>query len=150
MKRSSKSSSGVTLLEIMLVLAIAAMVIVMSIRYYQSASSSQQANSVLEQIQAISAAGDNLAQGSDYTAVTTTTLQNVLGGSSKLSTPWGGITVSGTSTSSTYSISIPSVPGSVCQALVSQLKANTRFTGVTSSCTAGTAAVFTYTYNSTL
>ncbi len=39
---------GVTLLEIMLVLAIAAMVVVMSIRYYQAARASQQANDVLE------------------------------------------------------------------------------------------------------
>lgn len=66
--KSLSRSAGVTLLEIMLVLAIAAMIIVMSVRYYQSASSSQQATAAFAQVQAITAAADTLAQMSgDYT-----------------------------------------------------------------------------------
>ena len=64
MKCFSKKNQGVTLLEVLLVLAIAAMIIVMSIRYYQSASTSQQVNMTMEEIQAITAAADNLAIGS--------------------------------------------------------------------------------------
>ena len=77
MKRFAKSMLGVTLLEIMLVLAIAAMIIVMSVRYYQSASASQQVNAVLQQIQGITAAADGLAQATgSYSAanVSSTTL----------------------------------------------------------------------------
>ena len=53
---------GVTLLEIMLVLAIAAMIIVMSVRYYQSTTNAQQANAFVAQMQAIAAAMDQLAE----------------------------------------------------------------------------------------
>ena len=76
MKRSLSSILGVTLLEIMLVLAIAAMIIVMSIRYYQSANASSQANALMQQIQAITAAADNIAQGAGgvYSTISTTTL----------------------------------------------------------------------------
>ena len=49
----SRKSSGATLLEVMLVLAVAAMVIVMSIRYYKNAQNSQNVNAILAQIQAI-------------------------------------------------------------------------------------------------
>jgi type II secretory pathway component PulJ len=49
MKKQARSILGVTLLEIMLVLAVAAMIIIMSVRYYESANSSQQANATLQQ-----------------------------------------------------------------------------------------------------
>jgi type II secretory pathway pseudopilin PulG len=68
MKKFMRSVSGVTLLEIMLVLAIAAMIIVMSVRYYQSAQSSSQANSYTQQAQAIQAAAENLAAGTGWAA----------------------------------------------------------------------------------
>jgi len=44
----SRRMSGVTLLEIMLVLAVAAMVIVMSIRYYRNATNSQNSNVIIQ------------------------------------------------------------------------------------------------------
>ena len=55
-------SKGVTLLEIMLVLAIAAIIIVMSVRYYQSTTNAQQAHAFIAQMQAIQAALDQTAE----------------------------------------------------------------------------------------
>jgi type II secretory pathway pseudopilin PulG len=141
MKRVIKSILGVTLLEIMLVLAIASMIILMSVRYYKSATASQQATALLEQIQVITAAGDSLALGSTgYSAVTTANLQNALGGSTQLNTPWGAITVSA-STATTYTIAFPAtLPTDVCTSVETQLSASPKYTAVT--CTG-------YTYTST-
>ena len=149
MKRSHKLSSGVTLLEIMLVLAIAAMVIVMSIRYYQSAQQSQQSNTLMEQIQAISAAADSLAQGSDYTAVSTTALTNVLGNASRMIDPWGSAITVTAQAPTTYAMSIPAVPSGPCTSVKAQLLSNTRFTAVSACAAVGASATLTYTYDST-
>jgi type II secretory pathway pseudopilin PulG len=130
MKRLLKSISGVTLLEIMLVLAIAAMVIVMSVRYYQSAGSAAQANTVLAQLQAISAAAENLAQATgDYTAagVNNTTVAPLLPANG-LATPWGTtITVVATG-SNTWTATVPSTPASQCGLIRAKITANSRFT----------------------
>lgn len=154
MKRSTKSMLGVTLLEIMLVLAIAAMIIVMSVRYYQSAQANQQANAVLSEIQAITASADALAQGTgSYAGLTTDTVIPMLPSSvihgGTINTPWGGtITVTGKS-SNTYEVSLTAMPASVCSSLKAQLQANSKFTGVTNNtCTAGANATFTYGYDS--
>lgn len=158
MKRFSKSMLGVTLLEVMLVLAIAAMIIVMSVRYYQSASSSQQANAVLEQIQGIVSAADSLAQAKgSYTAsvISNSQLQPLLpaGG---LTTPWGeDITIGGVQPT-TYTIDIQNVPSGVCPLLYSKLATNNHFSSSTtptvfkvSDCTpdAATPTVITYISN---
>jgi len=156
MKKGFKTVLGVTLLEVMLVLAIASMIIVMSVRYYQSASSSQQANNVLQQIQGIVSASDSLAQGQgSYSAanINNSTLQPLLpaGG---LTTPWGDpITVASTGATS-YTIDIGSVPSGVCPLLYSKLATNNHFTiggtaPAASACstTASTATTITYTSN---
>ncbi len=89
MKRFFKSMQGVTLLEIMLVLAIAAMIIVMSVRYYQSAQASSQANAFVSQVQAIASAAENLAQGTGaYPSLTT--IEKVVNVSTVTVPPWGG------------------------------------------------------------
>jgi hypothetical protein len=139
MKKHIKSIAGVTLLEIM--------VIVMSIRYYQNATNSQNTNTILEEIQNITAAADNLSQGSSsYSSISTSSLAPVAG-SANMKDPYGApITISGTSTGSTYTVSIPSLPAAVCTQLISKLKANSKF--VTPSCSATTGVVTaTYTYN---
>lgn len=152
MKKFAKSMHGVTLLEIMLVLAIAAMIIVMSVRYYQSATSSQQANSVLQQIQAITAAADGLAQASgSYTAgnITSASIAPLLPANG-LVAPWGStIEVSG-ATATSYTVSIPGVPGGVCPLLISKLAANNHYAptpATAGACPAGAGTV-TYTYTS--
>lgn len=148
MKRSK--ILGVTLLEIMLVLAIAAMIIVMSVRYYQSTTSAQQTTSVLAQIQAVTAAADQLSQGPNgYGNVSTSSLASIMGGTSNLNTIWGG-TITVTSSSATvYSVSISNMPYQVCGGISAQLANNARFQGLVACPTSGTTA-FTYTYNSTL
>jgi type II secretory pathway pseudopilin PulG len=148
MKRNLKSIMGVTLLEIMLVLAIAAMVIVMSIRYYQSATSSQQANSALEQIQSITAAIDSISQGSGgYTAsaVNMTNVQPLLPKNGQL-TPWNTTITTTPSSVTSYSMTLPSTPAAVCPVLKSKLSTSTHYS-VTTSCSAS-AADFTFTYSS--
>jgi type II secretory pathway pseudopilin PulG len=137
MKKLVKSMIGVTLLEIMLVLAIAAMVIVMSVRYYQSASASQQANAVLEQIQAVVAAADSLAQatGSYQDSVDDAKIKPLLPGGST-TTPWGDPIAVSASAPNAYSINIGNVPSGVCPLLVSKLATNNHFSG---AATAGTA-----------
>jgi len=151
MKRVLKSRLGVTLLEVMLVLAIAAMIIVMSIRYYQSASSSQQANSVLEQIQGIVAAADGLAQAKgSYSAagISQSSLTPLLPGGS-WSTPWGDPITIGDVTGTTYTIDLGTVPSGVCPLLTTKLSTNNHFTLSAPTCTvgSGTAEVVTYTSN---
>ena len=151
MNKFVKAILGVTLLEIMLVLAVAAMIIVMSVRYYQSASSSQQANAVLQQIQGITAAADGLAQATGaYTAtmISTSSLGPLLpgGATSGFTTPWG-TTITPTFISATqYSVDLGVTPSGVCPLLKSKLVVNNHY-ATTSSC--GTSAAdFSYTYTS--
>jgi len=62
----------------------------MSIRYYQTATASEQVNTVMEQLQAITAAADNLAQASGSYAsanISNGTLLTVLPATA-LSLPW--------------------------------------------------------------
>ncbi len=128
MKRFSKSMLGVTLLEIMLVLAIAAMIIVMSIRYYQAANQSQQANSFLEQVQGITATVESLAIGSGtYSTITVTNLQTMLpGGANALNAPWGGaITFAPAANGFTLTVPAPSTP--TCTLITKQLSVNNHY-----------------------
>ncbi len=149
MKRSLKVMSGVTLLEIMLVLAIAAMIIVMSIRYYQSATASQQANSVMEQLQAITAAADSIGNSAGgYSTITANSVISPLLPANGLITTWGGaITVSG-GAATTYAVSIANTPVSVCNIIKSKLGANAQYTGAAAN-TCATVGAFSYTYDST-
>lgn len=128
MKKFSKVL-GVTLLEVMLVLAIAAMIILMSVRYYQSASSSQQANSVLQQIQGIVSAADSLAQGGgSYSSVSMSnqTLQPLLPQGAFV-TPWGDPIEVSPGDATKFTIKIGNVPSGVCPLLYSKLATNNHF-----------------------
>ncbi|MES2217580.1 MAG: hypothetical protein V4501_04115 [Pseudomonadota bacterium] len=149
MKRHLKTIAGVTLLEIMLVLAVASMVIVMSIRYYQNAQNSENTNIIMEEIQNIGAAADNLAQGTNsYSAITTSTI-NAIAGSNNTTTPYGGtISISGQTGGNAYSVVIPSVPGPVCASLKSKLASNTKFTSVSGSCSGTGSVSYMYQVNS--
>lgn len=155
MKRFAKSTLGVTLLEIMLVLAIAAMIIVMSVRYYQSASASQQANAVLQQVQGITAAADGLAQATgSYSAasVSATTIAPLIpgGSASGFITPWGTTITIGSVSSSSYSVDLGSTPSGVCPLLVSKLATNNHYAvtpSTPSGCTSGAATDVSYIYS---
>lgn len=144
-----KSALGVTLLEIMLVLAIAAMVIVMSVRYYQSAQASSQANTVLGQITNVVAAADSLSQASgSYAAVTTAAVQAIVPNNS-MTTPWGSAITVTAGSATGYLLTIPGVPGNVCPLVISKLGANNHFsalTPATSGACPATATTVTTTY----
>jgi len=147
--KSLKKVLGVTLLEIMLVLAIAAMIIVMSVRYYQSATSSSQANAALSQIQAIMSAADGLAQatGSYMTPALNNAAIAPLLPANGLIMPWGaGATVAGTA-AGTYTITLTDVPRGVCPLLTTKLLSNNHVT-TTGTCAAAAVTpslIFTYT-----
>jgi type II secretory pathway pseudopilin PulG len=142
MKKLIKSIAGVTLLEIMLVLAIASLVIVMSIRYYTNATAAENINIIIESTQNIAAAMDNLSStAGNYSTVSTSALSATVG-SANMKTPYGSTITVGSNTGGTYVVSIPSLPSAVCLGLVQKLKSNSKFTSPT--CTGTTV---TYTYN---
>src|SRR3990167_3460539 len=152
MKKIVKSSTlGVTLLEIMLVLAVAAMIIVMSIRYYQSATSSQQANAVLQMIQNITASADGMAQGSGsymQGGVDTASIQALMPNNS-LTTPWGSTITINADTDNNYSVSIAAMPAQVCNQIKPRLASNPKYVGVSTIYCGTTGPVsFQYVYDS--
>jgi len=143
MKQFARSNLGVTLLEIMLVLAIASMVIVMSIRYYQSASSNQQATNAIQGIQGIIAAMDNLGMNGGYTNVTTADLTSVVG-ANNMRTPTNALyTVTG-NTATTYVLTAP-LNGTICPNVMAKLRNNAKITVPDCSAT----GTLTFTYDST-
>jgi type II secretory pathway pseudopilin PulG len=144
MKKSMKTMSGVTLLEIMLVLAIAAMVIVLSIKYYKSANASSQANAIMSTLQAITAAAENLSQGTgDYLGVTQESVQAALGLTSLLS-PWNTEIKITTGTTTSFGVSVASTPDAVCALIAPKFAASANT--ASSKCSGGS---LTYTYSST-
>jgi Tfp pilus assembly protein PilE len=141
MKHLIKAAVGVTLLEIMLVLAVAAMIVVMSIRYYQAAQTSQKANLALSEAQAIMAAMDNLGVSAGYGGVTQTNLSAVAG-SLNMKTPNGGSVVLGTVTATTYTITMP-LTAATCPSVSAKLQGNSK---ITATCSGNNLA---FTYNNT-
>jgi type II secretory pathway pseudopilin PulG len=143
MKRTIKSIAGVTLLEIMLVLAIAAMIITMSVKYYQTANNVSHINTFVEQMSAIAAAADNLAQqNGSYASSTSAALSSALPGGWNF-TPWGSkITV--TPSASSLAINVPSIPGAICTRAITAVTNNSHFVSSISSCSTTTTSTFTY------
>ncbi|HLB42908.1 MAG TPA: type II secretion system protein [Gammaproteobacteria bacterium] len=136
MIRRFGSMIGVTLLEILLVLAIAAMIIVMSVRYYQGASASAQVNAFLQQLQGIAAAADSLAIGSgSYSGTTQSNIVTFLGGSTAVfGLPWGG-SISVSAGASTYTLTIsPRPSAAVCAQIISKIQQNSRYSGYSTTC----------------
>lgn len=110
MKRSlqaKKTLLGVTLLEIMLVLAIAAMVVLMSIRYYQSASNNQKINAALGTATGVIAAGESyLSSVGSYTGISDAALAPYLPDAKMPASPWGVAVSIAAINASSYNISI--------------------------------------------
>ncbi|MDR3478106.1 MAG: hypothetical protein P4M14_08775 [Gammaproteobacteria bacterium] len=150
-KQSIKVILGVTLLEIMLVLAIAAMVIVMSVRYYQTATSGEQVNAVLEQISAITAAADGLSQGTaSYLVanISTATLSPILPANG-LTLPWGTTIVVNNASTSSYNIVLSSVPSNQCPLITARVTVNSHFSSATACNPAPAVTTITISYTST-
>ena len=128
MKGFAKSVLGVALLEVLLVLAIAAMLIVLSVRYYQSVVANKQVEAIMAQFKAIISAADGIAQSSgSYSTVTQSALDRLLP-ENTLITPWGtSIFVSNQGGSVLYINSDGNVPSEVCPILYEKLAANNHF-----------------------
>lgn len=134
MKRSYKSMLGVTLLEIMLVLAIAAMVLVMSIRYYKSASTNQKVAATVNSITAIMAAGENfLAAHGSFTGIVDASITPYMPGGAMPPSPFGGglLAVSAGTGGTSMSINIPGISNAgaaVCDQLNALIKQGGKMT----------------------
>lgn len=144
-----KNAIGVTLLEIMLVLAVAAMVIVMSIKYYDTANTSQMANLAMNQIQAITAAADNIGIGTgDFSGIAAngSNVANIVAGTDTLTSATGGtVTITG-GTAASYTVGMV-LNKSVCPSVDAKLAAIKKIT--THSCDSDGKLTYTYTYQST-
>lgn len=137
-------TAGVTLLEILLVLAISASILVMSVRYYGSATASLQANTTIEQIQAITATIDNYSAGLSYSSISTAFLQSLMPKHS-LKTSWGtDISIDSVKPSS-YSVTLPDTPKAICSLIRSKLESNNHYKVTTPAC-GEISADFTYQY----
>lgn len=135
MRKLSKSVRGVTLLEVMLVLAIAAMIVVMSIRYYSSAQTSQQASASMQQLQSVMAAMDTMGMAGGYSSnATQSKLSAIVGANNMLTTTGGAITL-GAMTATTYAVTMVLSPA-ICPAVASNLANNKKITSAT--CVGGT------------
>lgn len=146
---------GATLLEVMLVLAVAAMIIVMSVRYYQTATTNQQVNSALSIIQGISAAADGLAQATgSYSAggVSTSTIAPLMPAGVKdaagtaMTSPWGGSVAVAATSATVYTITFSNTPQAVCSLVKSRVVASSKFTSST-TCAAGASNSLVITYD---
>jgi len=146
--RSQRTMLGVTLLEIMLVLAVAALILVMSIKYYRTATASKQANDSLSMIQAIVSMADSVAMASgSYSTggLTTTAVQAMLPNNGVV--PWSTDQVTVAASAASYNVTLPAMPADVCPLVYSKLAGDPHYTPI-SPCTSS-AANFTYTYNHT-
>ncbi len=125
MKKTLHSILGVTLLEIMLVLAIASMVILMSIRYYQSASTNQKINATINTITGIVAAGESVL-GATGAVPTSTTILPYLPGGALPNSPFGGPVTMTPATATSYNIVINT--GAGCQQIKTLIQQNNKLT----------------------
>jgi Tfp pilus assembly protein PilE len=129
---------GVTLLEVMLVLAVASVIILMSVRFYKSATDSSQVNSYMQSVQAITAAADGLAQNSGSYAAASNTAIIAIVGSKAMVAPWGAtIAVAPAGTTGITITPTPTGGTSVCKQVETKLQTNPKYSG--------TGCVVTYT-----
>ena len=144
MKRSFKSVLGVTLLEIMLVLAIAAMIVVMSIRYYQTASLNQKVAAAMDSITAVVAASESYMSATSTVPTNASNVTPYLPGSVMPNSPWTGVLViaKGSGTGE-YTITVPNVPAAACTPLMNLVKTNPKMSQTAPTCSAGAGLVVT-------
>lgn len=145
-----RNLSGVTLLETMLLLAIVGLLVVLSVRYYQSSSATQKANQVVQQVQSVVSSVDSVTVGKGtYSGINNSSILTLLP-SSGLTLQWGGsITVTGSSTT-VYTISISSVPKEVCPLVTAKLLRDSHLGSVAPTCNSTTPTNLNYTYTSVI
>lgn len=152
---------GIGLLELMLSLAIIAILLVMAIRYYQSASNAQSINQAIDMVNAVKAGVKNYLTSN----VGSTSIPKVseLAGKGYLpqtyqspanANPWGGMVGFGTGTdcndlpttmSPTFSICLAGIPSTICTQIKDRIT-STLNTGESADCKgSGNASVLVVT-----
>jgi type II secretory pathway pseudopilin PulG len=130
---------GIGLLELMLSLAIIAILLIMATRYYQSASNNQNINQAVDMFNAVKSAVKNYMNSNLNSTSYPTVGQLQAAGylpdnyaTSATANPWNGtICVSkgngpstcGSSTGGTFGVAMQSLPGSVCYQVYQRLQA---------------------------
>lgn len=142
MKKSLKTMSGVTLLEIMLVLAIAGIVIAMSVRYYTQASTNQKVTAGIAAVNAVVAAVEQWKlQGQTANNVSYDKIKIYFPGDSFPKSPWTGavlgVGADGSSTS-TYNVTVATNDQAGCNLLADQMKSQP---GYDAECTSNNVVV---------
>jgi len=118
---------GVTLIEVLLVLAFVSLLMVLAIRYYQQAVNHSYANSALEMVSSITVAASSLqSTNNTYNPVSTSAIQPLMPNGS-LTTPWGGQMSIVGSWNNGYMITITNIPQGVCLLIESHLATNPDF-----------------------
>ncbi len=124
---------GIGLLELMLSLAIIALLLVMATRYYSAAHGSEQLNAAVEALHAIYAAAETYEANNPggglsslQTLVDDNLLPQVFGNSGQLANPWGGtitlaITAATGGQPQEINIIMRDVPNTQCPALIASL-----------------------------
>jgi len=143
-----RTRKGIGLLELMLALAIIAVLIIMATRYYQSTSRNQKVAEAVTQVNALIAASSNWKIGrSAFTGITYAKLyaQGLLPKEMKTdttATPWGTkISVASTAGNS-FDMSFEGLDSADCEALAGRFTESANIT-TTATCASG-KVVFTY------
>jgi Tfp pilus assembly protein PilE len=139
MKRSFRAVLGVTLLEIMLVLAIAAMVVVMSIRYYQTASLSQKVASTMDSITGVVAAVEAYFSATGTLTSLDTGISPYLPNNKMPMGGWGSSLVVASTSANAFTITVANVPSDGCKQLVNLIGQNAKMS--VANCGATTSSV---------
>jgi len=105
----NKNQEGFGLLELMLAMVVAAVLIMMATKYYQSARANARINAGIQLVQEISSAEERVALATGSYTATPSNLEPYLGGSNSLQNPWsaGDVSLTASASSSVFTISIP-------------------------------------------
>lgn len=159
-KKPQGKIKAIGLLELMLSLAIIAVLLIMATRYYSSASSSQKIQAGVDQVNAVKSAMQNYANAgmnSEYTSATIGSLvqagylpSNFLSSASASTaiSPWGGV-VKLTPSTTYFEVSMDTQDESTCQAVEQKIEATSTpasGAGVTAPSCGGTNSATLYYY----
>jgi Tfp pilus assembly protein PilE len=132
MKKSLKTMLGVTLLEIMLVLAIAGIIIAMSVRYYYQASTNQKITAAVAGITAmVSAVEQWRLKGEPIGDLQSGEIQGYFGPETVPKSPWDSkpMDAVGNSNGKSYDIITATDDTGACQALAGQMSGQPGYSG---------------------
>jgi len=143
MNTHAKKFTGATLLEILLVLAVIATVIILSVRYYQGAQASLEEQRLFAKIDAIKSAIDfSVAREKSYANVNINRIAHLLPADA-FSNEFGGAVTFTSVTKASYSIQHTKIPTALCARIKPVLEESSHYSSVI--CAASPLKI-TYTY----